>query len=93
MLGRAGSKFISADVSSGNLVLDPFDLGLREHRLEELELCGTGRSVAGGHWPDGAVTERDPIAVIRKLVEVGHIALRVEDPGQCCHFLIEALAR
>ena len=93
VLCRAGSKFISADVSSGNLVLDPFDLGLREHRLEELELCGTGCSVAGGHWPDGAVAECDPITLIRKLVELGHIPLRVEDLGQCCHLLLEALAR
>ena len=73
-------------------MLDPFDVSFREHRLEELELCGTGCSVEGGHRPDGAVAERDPIVLIRELVELGHVPLPVEDLGQCCHLLIDALA-
>jgi hypothetical protein len=47
----------------------------------------------GVHRPDGAVAECDPVALIRKLVELGHIPFRVENLGQGCHFLIEALTR
>src|ERR1039458_6405253 len=90
--GLAVPKRVPADVPAGNLVLDPFDVSFREHRLEELKLCGTGRSVARGHRPDGAVAERDPIILIRELVELGHIPLPVEDLGQCCHLLVDVLA-
>jgi len=70
-------------------VHDPSDFRLGDNLLHEFELGGASQTVVGGHRPDGAAVECESVTVARKLVDVGHVPLGVEDGGQTRHCVAE----
>jgi hypothetical protein len=73
-------------------VHDTSDICLRDDLLHEFELGGARQTVVGGHRPDGTAVECKSVTVARKLVDVGHVSLGVEDRGQTRHSVAERLA-
>jgi hypothetical protein len=71
---------------------DPGDVGVGDDLLYELEFGGARQAVAGGDRPDGTAVEGEPVAIVGKLVDLGHVSLGVQDSCQAGHGLAEGLA-
>ena len=84
-----GADEVGADVAAGDAVGDAGDLGLGEGLLEEVELGGARLSVLEGDGEDGAVVLGDDEGAVVAALEIGEVAVLVEDAGDDADLLVE----
>src|SRR3954453_21174657 len=76
---------IGARVGAGDHVLDPLDAGFGKRLAQEADLARAGLAVLASNAEDGAFVLGDEVRAIGLGLEVGEVAVLVEDPGELFH--------
>ena len=71
---------------------DAVDLGVGESLPQELELGAAGEAITDRDPQDRAVVLSDEVGAVGPALEVGEVAILVQDPRQHGNLLVEGLA-
>src|SRR5512144_2227028 len=85
------SYFVGAHVGARDLVGDAVDLGVGESLPQELELGAAGEAITDRDPQDRTVVLFYEVRAVGPPLEVGEVAILVQDPRQHGNLLVEGL--